>query len=522
MFRSRAEETVWTAVRAKLRDSDLLVHGQRFTGRDGDWEVDLILLMPEGFTTIEVKGGHVWRADGCWWQRTPHGAKAIDLEEQAVSGKYLLRRWLEPRWSFGKPRMAHLVALPDVDLGPDDPSPGLPRAWIADRGQTKDIAGLAFDLLAGRLDQEPLHGPGAAAVDVAADLLGGRGDPQRELDGMVRVLEDHVEHLTAEQASVLDLATSLPRFAVVGGAGTGKTWLAVEQARRWAEEGLRVAFVCYSRGLSTWVRRRVDTWPTKQSQRAWVGTYHALGVTWGVDVVDGADQHWWDVTMPASMLLRANDLDDANRFDALVVDEAQDFADGWWPPLLAALQDDARIAVFGDDGQRIFGRTGRPAMELPTLTLHENLRNTTQIGHAFAPLAPAPPRLRGGEGPAVRWVRCAAEDAVEKADEEAVRLLDEGWQPQQVALLTTYHRHPMQIERVAAVGAQGYWDELWTGTDLFYATVLGFKGLERPAVVLAVDGFRDPALARDLLYVGMSRARDLLVVCGDVTATMPA
>ena len=46
--------------------------------------------------------------------------------------------------------------------------------------------------------------------------------------------------------------------------------------------------------------------------------------------------------------------------------------------------------------------------------------------------------------------------------------------------------------------------------------MLGFKGLERPVVALAVDGFRDEALAREILYVGMSRARHLLVVCGDL------
>lgn len=50
----------------------------------------------------------------------------------------------------------------------------------------------------------------------------------------------------------------------------------------------------------------------------------------------------------------------------------------------------------------------------------------------------------------------------------------------------------------------------------FYGHVLGFKGLERPAVVLAINGFRDEARAKEMLYVGLSRARDLLVVCGDI------
>jgi ATP-dependent exoDNAse (exonuclease V) alpha subunit len=44
---------------------------------------------------------------------------------------------------------------------------------------------------------------------------------------------------------------------------------------------------------------------------------------------------------------------------------------------------------------------------------------------------------------------------------------------------------------------------------------MGFKGLERPVVVLAVDGFRE-GVARDVLYTGLSRARDQLVVVGDL------
>jgi hypothetical protein len=68
---------------------------------------------------------------------------------------------------------------------------------------------------------------------------------------------------------------------------------------------------------------------------------------------------------------------------------------------------------------------------------------------------------------------------------------------------------------VHSEGTSGYWESFWDDTDAFYGSVLGFKGLERPAVVLAVNGFRDPDRAREMLYVGMSRARDLLVVCGD-------
>ena len=92
----------------------------------------------------------------------------------------------------------------------------------------------------------------------------------------------------------------------------------------------------------------------------------------------------------------------------------------------------------------------------------------------------------------------------------------EDWEPGQVALLTTKHRHPVQGMAIGARGWQEYWDDFFAEQDVFYGHVLGFKGLERQVVVLAVNGFRDSDRARELLYVGLSRARTQLVVCGDL------
>ncbi len=101
----------------------------------------------------------------------------------------------------------------------------------------------------------------------------------------------------------------------------------------------------------------------------------------------------------------------------------------------------------------------------------------------------------------MRFVQCRAEEAVDRAD-DAVEVLQDLWDPGQLALLTTKNRHPVQVEM-----AQG---ERWRGH------VLGFKGLERQAVVLAVNGFKQPERAKEMLYVGLSRARTQLVVCGDL------
>ena len=312
------------------------------------------------------------------------------------------------------------------------------------------------------------------------------------------------------QYNVLDVARRIPRIEVIGGPGTGKTWLAIEQARRWSSEGQRVALVCYSRGLSTWIARRVSHWPKALRRNVRVRTYHALGVEWGVEIGNARDQEYWDVTMPAQMTELARALPDEQRFDALIVDEAQDCPDAWWPSLLASLRDPekGRIAVFADEQQRIFDRDDRPDLGLVPLTLDANLRNSRQIGAVFAPLASDTPELLGGEGPPVRFIQCRAAEAMETADDAAVELLDQGWDPQDVALLTTHHRHPEQANRVELDGRDGYWDSFWDGTDLFFSTVAAFKGLERPAIVLAVDGFRDPVhRRRDPLRRAVARPR---------------
>ena len=148
--------------------------------------------------------------------------------------------------------------------------------------------------------------------------------------------------------------------------------------------------------------------------------------------------------------------------------------------------------------------------------LDHNLRNTRQIAESFDPLTPMRMRLRGGDGVAVRLVVCSAEDALDHADDEVERALEAGWRPEDVALLTIGHRHPQQVALVEH-GQPHYWESFYDAEQVFYGHVLGFKGLERRVVVLAINESTDHRRdrARERLYVGLSRARDELVVCGD-------
>jgi hypothetical protein len=277
-----------------------------------------------------------------------------------------------------------------------------------------------------------------------------------------------------------------------------------------------VALLCYSIGLAEFLTRQVAGWHRKE-RPAFVGTFHEFGKQWGAPDGDRTDSDFWEIELPDLMARLAADLPEGERYDSVVVDEAQDFAESWWRPVLRSLKDEATggLYVFSDENQRIFARFGRPPVELVPLVLDHNLRNTKQILESFGPLAPSRMYARGGEGPAVRFVAATTEEAVAVADDQVDALLDEGWKPGGICLLTTGHRHPVQLERTDFHDHDGYWRTFFDDDDVFYGHVLGCKGLERAAVVLCVneDGSRDRS--RERLYVGMSRATDQLVVVGD-------
>ncbi|MGV9793105.1 NERD domain-containing protein [Gordonia sp. NPDC003422] len=522
-FAASSEEKVWSLLTEQLLDEDFVVAGQRVTDHDKDHEIDFVVAIEgAGIVCVEVKGGTVWHDGESWWQeRVGQSPKRIDPVDQVRSGCYALREFVEsdPGWTQGRVRWDHVVVFPNTEFEPAFAVPDCPRWKVIDRNQLDHLMPLIRKVLLDKGGDLPVID--AAGIEQLRTALGGRGLPQRDVVARALENEDVADSLTEHQAVILGAIRSLHRVEIRGGAGSGKTFLAVEQARRLAKSGLRVALICYSHGLASYLERLTATWK-RQERPAYVGEFHDLGVQWGAP--SGPDElertkaasEFWEHDLPRLMLEKALELPPGQRFDAIVVDEAQDFADSWWRPLLASLRDEdaSGIYVFSDEGQRVFDRQGSPPVPLVPLILDHNLRNTKQIAEAFKPLVGQRMQLRGGDGPDVRFVQCAPEDALGMADDEVEALMEQGWRAEDIALLTTGSRHSEQVERQNE-GNKSYWATFWDTEQVFYGHVLGFKGLERRVVVLALNESKPRDRSRERLYVGLSRARDQLVVCGD-------
>jgi superfamily I DNA/RNA helicase len=223
---------------------------------------------------------------------------------------------------------------------------------------------------------------------------------------------------------------------------------------------------------------------------------------------------YFEVVLPGLLERAANRL--GPRYAVMVVDEAQDFRNDWWPKLLRLHlhPDDGTLFLFSDDNQNLYGGAAPSELVDTTLPLPSNLRNTQSI-HEFVSVFYKGSQRPIGRGPNGRPIEILSY----RDDDELRRLLilvlenlaAEDVPLEDIVVLTPARAAKSALRRSARLNGYRLSEEPEPGA-LLTSTVHGFKGLERPVVILAeIDGRRREDLAT-YLYVGASRARNHLIV----------
>lgn len=538
--KSRAEVRLFNRIRDELGNDWTALHSVGLAGHATKrWaEADFVLVGPQGVYCIEVKGGRVGREGGAWQfgDRAPNKESESPFDqaggEEAALRRHLQEHRLE-RVGQGRIAMGWGVAFPDIRFDVIGPDIDLEVVYDA-RDQDSPISKYV-SRLSGRWYRSLQELWGYRPTDLRredVEKLVSAIRPDFDLRPGLRELADsaarELVRLTEEQFRVLDGLEEAERVVVKGSAGTGKTVLAVEECRRLARLGNRVLFVCFSARLAAWVRvllREVSE----------VEVYHFHGLARELietagrakDLPDADESYLNEIAIPELVFDMVVGSPSEARYDALVVDEAQDLMREEYHAVLSALLqgglESGYWRFFLDSKQNAFG--GLVPAGLRTLEklgafpfrLTRNCRNTEAIATMTALLAGIDlEETLVCEGPRVEEIEYTDRpDQRRKLERVLNRLLGDRFSPTSITVLSRYRRENSCLsEPLSGVGStiKDLGSASPAAKAIGFATVSAFKGLENDAIVLIdVDDLATPDGLRSV-YLGASRARTVLVV----------
>ena len=228
------------------------------------------------------------------------------------------------------------------------------------------------------------------------------------------------------------------------------------------------------------------------------------------------------------MLEQAFDLLPERSFDAVVVDEGQDFMPAWWDTveLINNRPTEGPLYIFFDPDQQIFQATLASMPDLGTpFMLPVNCRNTEQIASQCGKiLGKSIPVNRGApEGKTPKIVQAPnAEQQVKEVERQIKEWMapGTGLKSIQVAVVTRGKVQNSSLAGVRSLAGQPVTENLseWrSGAGVLLTSLYRFKGLETDALILADIIRPDPDAAPagfrpQHFYVACSRAKHLLTI----------
>ena len=480
---SEAEKDVWSALRSGLPPHWFGWHSLRVRDPKGyEGEGDFVLAHPErGFLVLEVKGGRIEQRDGVWLQNGRTMGEA-PLDQAKGFAKKLSRRLGD--LGCAAPAHGAAVCFPDTYVG-RQPSQDDLAGVVVGRGELHHL-----DVALPAVMDRALPPPGPPRgqwLDALHRLWGETWVPALALGMRAQEATERCLGLDAAQLEVLDGLLENERVLVRGGAGSGKTVLAAEAARRLARSGSRVLLLCFTAPLQKWLAARlagsgVDVQTVSGFAKRVVD---GAGATAGLADLSGAE-YWRAVHERAIDHCVA-------RWDAVVVDEAQDLQFEAWM-LVDALSQGRRLWAFHDPDQGfwanrapppdLFGTTYRLPRQQRSPPGVQALANRV-LGRSFDEAALAAARADGTLGVVVAPSTTSAPD---KVGEEVDRLLSGGLAPGQIGVVSLRGQSaPGAIYNLSRLGRHAvvHADDAGMETGLVADSFLRWKGLERPAIVIA-------------------------------------
>lgn len=515
-------------------------------------EADFVLIGPAGTFCLEVKGGNVHRKGGVWEIGWP-GKSYTSAEgpfKQAEGARWALLDYLKVRLGDSVRKDMLLgwgVVFPDISFTERDP--GWENDVIYDQRDKSnsflDYTERLERYFRKRLEETGKLQPsklGPARVNEIVNCLRGDFEVVKSFKGMLSDSERELIALSPQQYKLLDLALNdeNQRILCNGAAGTGKTLIAMEAARRLSASGKRVLFLCFNHNLSrflnleaadsassikvTTVHRFLGDIIRRGGYRQQLAEAHAR--TPMNELFGDVYQDLFEKA--AGTLMEENDLP---QYDVVVIDEAQDVLNA---PIMNCLDlvldggfSKGRWLVFMDNGLQafVYGQMDKNVLaHLKSFgpvhfVLAENFRNPKHIVMEMCEITGSakPICMRELTSNVEYRVYADEKEQARKLRAILVELLRDGVPARNITLLSakktdnaTFVRSPPGVGKpICILGAD---EEAIAQDAITAATISSFKGLENDFVILTdLPTLSENAdWARSIFYVGMTRPRTKL------------
>jgi hypothetical protein len=502
-------------------------------------EIDFLVIAPDvGLLCIEVKSHEAIAFEGGRWY--PAEIKRSPFKQAADAAYTFHRRLREIAPQFAHVPVIHGCIFPRASF---DLRPNLSvasselidaRVFRAFRNGMDLCADLRARMIRAIEADQNLHAlpkpllPGQVdallncCVPVQKRRVRARDEIARREQEVDRLLRD-------QQRPIVQLADLNARVVVSGAAGTGKTLIAMEIARRAADRGARVALLCFNQLVGDWMKRQLERGGGVSPALVVGRAIRVMAEMTEIAIPKEPPHEFWDNDLPDAIQehLTNPEFESAAAFDYLVVDEAQDLLarPRIWECVAGFLKGgtaEGAFCLLGDFDHQVLAAREPMSRSLaatrtvgrPTLyRLSENCRNYRIVGDSAVRLSGLPEPVyegyrRTGGGIHNYDIHFYANDREQR--DKLVQWLREfktqGYRPDEITVLS--FRAPEQ-SAAFRLAQEGYrvtpvWQQ--APNSIGYASVHAFKGLENKIILLTDVVLAEAEFHRDLFYTGMTRA----------------
>lgn len=518
-----------------LHSLALSKHAKRSYG-----EIDFLVMAPSlGVFCLEVKSGGVKREDGIWVFTNRYGESTRRTRgpfEQAQEGMFSLMDSIRRKYGY-KHRLSKVlfgfgVMFPHILFPAEGPDQ---EGWqIYDMDSRRhpitafihQLSKRTFDKV--KKTKSDVILPTKEDIKLLQDYL--RGDFERlvrRID-LISDIELELDKYTAEQFLCLDQLQENPRCLFQGAAGTGKTMIAMESARRHVFNRKKVLFLCYNALLANWLQEQQDK---LHSDLLTISTFHGFleNVASRHPNYHSAEKEkndeYFKVDLP---LLALSSIDDGycEPYDHIILDEGQDLIRPDYLDVLDGLVDGGlgggTWEIYADfEKQAIYSEFSSQEMmsileeraSFVRFKLKINCRNTKTIGEQTAMITgfEKPPFLPAKvEGIPVEYIFCEKDGFADKIESVLQKLKTDGIPSENISILSPYRFENSSASSVSNFKVVNLHSPLRHKTGMkgvSFSTIQGFKGMENSYIILTDINYLNSSDIKSLLYVGMSRAK---------------